>query len=165
MIYNPFLSFFLPKHHTPFISSKNYIIFKISHKFLRTSSVFSHFLMNFPGSTSSVLHCDFTTFLVEHRSPDLLALGFGKSLTSLVDELIWSGSSSFHIHPILFVFLNSSFSFAQTHNPHNSVLVFSIYIHSHRWEITLGPSLRSINLAQPNNKFGKDTFSFGHEHG
>ena len=73
---------------------------------LRSSSVFSHFLMNFPGSTSSVLHCDFTTFLVEHRSPDL---GFRLSLTSPADELLSSGSSSFHTHPIL---PNSSLSSA-----------------------------------------------------
>lgn len=60
---------------------------------LRISSVLSHFLTNFPGSTSSVLHCDFTTFLVEHRSPDDPPL----SPASESD----SPGSSLQTHPIL----------------------------------------------------------------
>ena len=68
-------------------------------QFLRISSVFSHFLTNFPGSTSSVLHRELTIFLVEHRSP----LELPKSLISREDEdeLSLSSSSSFQIHPIL----------------------------------------------------------------
>lgn len=36
---------------------------------MNISSVFSHLRINLPGSTSSVWHCDFMTFLVAHRSP------------------------------------------------------------------------------------------------
>lgn len=68
---------------------------------LRTSSVFSHFLMNFPGSTSSVLHCDLTTFLVEHRSPMDEELGFSELLNS-------SGSSSLQTQPMICDYSNQT---------------------------------------------------------
>lgn len=68
---------------------------------LRSCSVFSHFRMNFPGSTSSVLHCVFITFLVEHRSPS------DRGFMSPAVELL-SSSSSLHTHPIFFLLcLNS----------------------------------------------------------
>ncbi|MFS7907835.1 hypothetical protein Hanom_Chr01g00076021 [Helianthus anomalus] len=39
---------------------------------LRSCSLLSHFLMNFPVSTSSVLpHCEDIIFLVEHQGSDL----------------------------------------------------------------------------------------------
>lgn len=56
-------------------------------QFLRISSVFSHFLTNFPVSTSSVLHWDLTTLVVAHRSEEL-----SRRTSSLL--------SSFQTHPI-----------------------------------------------------------------
>lgn len=75
---------------------------------LRISSVLSHFLTNLPGSTSSVLHCDLTTFLVERRSPSDLGLGFPTSRNSPVGKISEppSSGSFLHTQPI-FVFDDS----------------------------------------------------------
>lgn len=68
------------------------------------SSVFSHFLMNFPGLTSSVLHFNITAFLMEHLSPGIILPWYKPNS---------SGSSSLHTHPIE----TASYGFA--HNPPN----------------------------------------------
>ncbi|KAJ0952773.1 hypothetical protein HanPSC8_Chr02g0076161 [Helianthus annuus] len=64
---------------------------------LRSCSVFWHFLMNFLGSTSSVLHCEDIIFLVEHRASDL-----GLLSSNFLILLEFSSSSSFHTQPIVF---------------------------------------------------------------
>lgn len=71
---------------------------------LKVCSVFSHFLTNLPGSTSSVRQLDFTTLLIEHRSSPDLALGF---TSSPISPNPWpeakesEDSSSTHFQPML----------------------------------------------------------------
>lgn len=96
---------------------------------LRTSSVFSHFLMNFPGSTSSVLHCDLTTFLVEHRSPLDEKLRFPKLATSPeVDLLKSSGSSSLQTQPMISYYSDQSIKLFPAQSRLNLLIVYAKYV-------------------------------------
>lgn len=68
---------------------------------LRICSLFSHFLTNRPGSTSSVRQLDFTTLLVEHRSSPDLGFRLTSSPKPRPEANESDGSSSSHVHAML----------------------------------------------------------------